>query len=750
MAFANANGLRVIAAHPNRTLVDVSGSVGDIERTFHVKMQVYRHPNEARTFHAPDAEPSLDLAVPVLAINGLDDFVLPRPMNLRKTSFKQVAKATPYASGAGPRGTFIGRDFRAAYAPGVSLDGAGQAVGLLAFDGYYPSDILAYENLAGLPHVTLTNVLVNDFSGLPGANNFEVALDIEMAISMAPGLAKVIVYEGRNGNDILNRMATDNQARQLSSSWGFGTTVDAVRDQIFQQFAAQGQSFFQASADDGARCVACPPHPPSDNPFVTVVGGTLLTTSSPGGAWVSETTWPGSGGGVSIAYPIPSWQEGLDNTLNGGSAAMRNYPDVACVADGIWLIANNGEAGIIGGTSASAPLWAGFTALVNQQAAASGQASVGFINPAIYAIGRSSAYASTFRDITTGNNTNTCCGSNTFFAGPGYDLCTGWGTPTGSNLISALLAPPPALRITPATPLTFTGPFGGPFRPAVQGFVLTNDSNAPLSWTVANAAPWLNVSPASGTLTNGGPTATVTVTLTPAASILPVGSYSSTLWFTNVNLTNLNDRLGQSRQVNLDIVAPPVITLQPTNQTVFQGMTASFTVAVSNSASCSYQWQYDNGQYVTNLTDGGNVFGAAASTLVISNATPANAGAYSVIVSNAGGAVSSSVAFLAVFPWRPVIITQPTSQTVLAGEAVTFTVAAVGTPPLFYLWQRNGTYLTDDANVSGSASSSLTIHSASVADAGTYSVIVGNADGLTPSAGAVLAVISDNRRRGPL
>ena len=117
------------------------------------------------------------------------------------------------------------------------------------------------------------------------------------------------------------------------------------------------------------------------------------------------------------------------------------------------------------------------------------------------------------------------------------------------------------MRITPATPLTFTGPVGGPFRPAVQGFVLTNDSNAPLSWTLTNAAPWLNVSPAGGTLTNGGPAATVTVTLTSAASSLPVGSYTATLWFTNVNLTNLNDRLGQSRQVNLDIVAPPVITV---------------------------------------------------------------------------------------------------------------------------------------------------------------------------------------------
>ena len=352
------------------------------------------------------------------------------------------------------------------------------------------------------------------------------------------------------------------------------------------------------------------------------------------------------------------------------------------------------------------------------------------------------ATAAAFHDITLGNNTNACCNANKFFASPGYDLCTGWGTPTGSNLISALLAPPAALRITPAAPLTFTGPFGGPFRPASQGFLLTNDSNALLSWTVTNPATWLNVSPASGTLTNGGPAATVTVTLTSAASSLPVGSYIATLWFTNVNSTNLNDRLGQSRQVSLDIVAPPVITSQPTNQTVFQGMTVSFTVGISNSASCSYQWRYDNGLHVTNLTDGGNITGSATSTLVINDAMPADAGAYSVIVSNAAGAVSSSNAFLAVLPWRPVITAQPSSQTVLAGERVTFTVAAAGIEPLFYLWQRDGISLADGGNISGSASSSLTLRSASLADAGTYAVVVGNAYGLATSSGAVLTVIS--------
>ena len=563
-----------------------------------------------------------------------------------------------------------------------------------------------------------------------------------MAIAMAPGLSQVIVYVGRSGNDILNRMATDNQARQLSSSWGFGTMVDAIRDQTFQQFMAQGQSFFQASADNGGNCGTCPPFPPSDNPNITVVGGTVLTTSSPGGAWVSETTWFGSGGGISTAYPIPSWQQGLDTTGNLGSTTWRNFPDVACVADNIWLIGNNGEQFVVSGTSASAPLWAGVAALANQQAAATGQPAVGFLNPAIYAIGKSSRFASDFHDITTGNTTNTCCGPNKFFACPGYDLTTGWGTPAGSSLIAALLAPPPGLRITPPTLPTFTGPVGGPFRPAAQSFVLTNDSNAPLSWTLTNPAPWLSVSPAGGILTNGGPAAAITVTLTSPANSLPAGSYAATLWFTNLNLTNLNDRLGQSRQVNLDVVAPPVITLQPVNQTVFQGMTATFTVGTSNSASLSYQWQYDNGLYVTDLTDGDGVSGSITSTLVISNAAPADAGAYSVIVSNAAGTAVSAEAFLAVFPWRPVITTSPSSQTVLAGETVTFTVEAVGNQPFFYRWQQNGAYLNDGGNISGSASSRLTLRSAALADAGTYAVVVGNADGLTTSSAAVLTVIS--------
>ena len=231
---------------------------------------------------------------------------------------------------------------------------------------------------------------------------------------------------------ILNRMATDNLSRQLSTSWFQDGAYDASAEQIFLQFAAQGQSFSSASGDSGAR--VGPVSAPSDSTNITVVGGTDLTTTGPGGSWVSESAWNGSGGGVSVTYAIPWWQKGVDVSGNQGSASMRNVPDVALTGSGVYVIANNGtNAGPIGGTSVASPLWAGFMALVNQQAAAVGKPPVGFVNPAIYAIG-----GSPFHDIATGNNTNSAS-PNAFFAVPGYDLCTGWGTPNGSNLINALV-----------------------------------------------------------------------------------------------------------------------------------------------------------------------------------------------------------------------------------------------------------------------------------------------------------------------
>ncbi len=444
VTFAKAHGLTVTGTHPNRMLLDVDGSVADIEKTFNVTMRVYQHPTEARTFYAPDVEPSLDIAVPVLRISGLNNYSLPRP-RFQASLITNVTNVAPNA-GSGPSGTYMGNDFRAAYVPDSSLTGSGQVVGLLEFDGYTASDITYYESQAGLPNITLANVLLDGFNGHSTGNGgeIEVSLDIEMAISMAPGLPEVIIYEaGPSGNwhDILNRMATDNLAKQLSCSWySPGEGADPVADGIFQEMAAQGQSFFNASGDSDAYTGLI--DFPGDTNYITQVGGTTLTTSGPGGAWVSETVWNdgdgnGSGGGISTYYSIPSWQKDINMTTNHGSTTMRNTPDVALTAYNVYVRVDR-ENYEVEGTSCAAPLWAGFTALVNQQAAAGGKSTIGFINTTVYAIGRGTNYTSCFHDITTGNNTSPSS-PNKFYAVAGYDLCTGWGTPAGQNLINAIL-----------------------------------------------------------------------------------------------------------------------------------------------------------------------------------------------------------------------------------------------------------------------------------------------------------------------
>ena len=120
---------------------------------------------------------------------------------------------------------------------------------------------------------------------------------------------------------------------------------------------------------------------------------------------------------------------------------MRNVPDVALTADNVYVRADGGDQNV-GGTSCASPLWAGFTALINQEAVLSGRPTVGFINPALDAIGTGQSYTTCFHDITTGNNTSFASPTR-FFAEPGYDLCTGWGVPAGQNLITALGDPDP-------------------------------------------------------------------------------------------------------------------------------------------------------------------------------------------------------------------------------------------------------------------------------------------------------------------
>lgn len=543
MDFARAHNLTVTGTHPNRMILDVAGAAADVQRTFGVHLQKFHRPNGSGDFFAPDVEPSVQEDVPILDVSGLSDYHPPQPM-LHENLLG--ANAQPNA-GSGPSGNYMGKDFRAAYAPGVTLNGAGQSVGLVEFDGFYASDITSYENQAGLPAVPVTTVLLDNYNGTPttgsSSGNPEVSLDIEMAVSMAPGLSNIISYEaGPSGtpNDVLNRMTSDNLAKQLSCSWTWGGGPSSTTDQIFQQMAAQGQSFFCASGDSDAYSTgyidnSANETTPADSPYITSVGGTTLTTGGSAGSWVSETVWNwdngvGTSGGISSHYAIPSWQQGISMSANGGSTTMRNIPDVALTGNNIWVTYGDGNSGSFGGTSCATPLWAAFIALANEQAVSFGETNLGFLNPAIYALGKGSSYNSVLHDITTGNDTNSSS-PNAFYAEPGYDLCSGWGTPNGAALINALAPSPDPLRILPAAGFTSGGLIGGPFSVTTESFSLTNAGNAALSWALASPALWLNVSASGGALAAGAAT-TVTVSLNSDANSL-VGTNVATVWFTN-------------------------------------------------------------------------------------------------------------------------------------------------------------------------------------------------------------------------
>jgi len=576
--FAQVNGLSVAATHRNRLLLDVTGSVADIQRAFHITLRTYRHPSEARDFFAPDTEPSVEARLPICDISGLNTYGSPHPMSLERVQLGSWGRTSPRVPplappparslnpsgptplstpGSGPGGGYVGQDLRAAYFPGVTLTGSGQMVGLLEFDGFYASDITAYETAVGQPDVPIQTVLLDGFDGVPTpgpyGGNQEVSLDIEMAMAMAPGLSQIVVFEaGPAGvvNDILNAMAASNQVKQFSCSWGWAGGPNTTTDNIFKQMAAQGQSFFAASGDSdayttGAVSVNGVDNPslgsaPSSCPYITIVGGTTLSTTGPAGSWASETVWNagshygqyvGSSGGISSYYPLPAWQAGIDMTANGGSTTQRNLPDVALTADNLYATGGNGSSGALCGTSCAAPLWAGVAALINQQAVAAGRGTVGFLNPALYALAKGPTYNSIFHDVTSGNN---CSQDNPslFYATVGYDLCTGWGTPAGQSFIDSLAGAANPLVIAAPGGFTCSGPMGGPFTPNSGTFWLTNTGTAPLTWSLVNTSAWLSLSPIGGTLAPAS-SSQVAASLTAAACRLLPGTYAASLPVSN-------------------------------------------------------------------------------------------------------------------------------------------------------------------------------------------------------------------------
>ncbi len=493
IAYAQASGLTVTATHSNRTVLDVSAPAAAVERAFHTSLLVYQAQSDGRLFYAPSAEPVVpaQLASLISGVVGLDSAarwhahnrVLPTPAHDPANPQAWLQYYQLPLAGTGPNGGLTPANIKAAYnLSGVAQTGAGQTLGLFELDGYKASDVTFYESTFGLPNVPLQNVLIDGYSGAAGSGAGEVTLDIELQIALAPSATKVIVYEAPNSNtgvvDAYNRIATDNLAKEISTSWGEAensatASVRNSENSAFQQMAAQGQSIYAAAGDSGANDngSSLSVDDPASQPYMVSVGGTALTTASAGGAYSSETTWNhgstasgAGGGGISTVWPIPSYQAGVVSAASKGSTTMRNVPDVALDADPStgYAIYVGGAWNVYGGTSCAAPLWAAFTALVNQKRAAAGSALLGFANPPIYTVAKGSGYASSFHDIADGS-------TNLYYpAVTGYDDATGWGTFNGANLLAALSGG----TTTPTVPAAPTG------LKATAG-----NANVSLSWT---------------------------------------------------------------------------------------------------------------------------------------------------------------------------------------------------------------------------------------------------------------------------
>ncbi|MBU5638984.1 hypothetical protein KOM00_19880 [Geomonas sp. Red69] len=491
-SYARGLGLTITGTHANRTVLDVAGPTAAVEAAFDLQMHQYQA-HSGHNFFAPDREPGVPnaIAARISGMVGLDSSAAWHTHS-HAARAADLPMATPYQVGTGPGGGMPPRDIATAYnLSQITATGTGQTLALFQLDGYTPSDIAAYANYFGIAAVPLHNVLVDGFSGTPGTGAGEVTLDIELQMALAPGASKIMVYMGPNTSkgvlDTYNRIATDNMAKQVSSSWGLsegesGSSFLSSENAIFQQMAAQGQTVYAAAGDSGAydNGSTLSVDDPASQPYVTGVGGTTLYLSS--GSYNRESTWNAGtinggagGGGVSAFWPIPTWQQKLGNVA---SSVMRNVPDVALNSDpGTgYSVYYQGKWWLYGGTSCAAPLWAAFTARVNQQRAAGGLSPLGFANPVLYQVGAGTGYGTSFHDVADST-------TNLYYpAITGYDNATGWGSFNGANLLAAL-APASSITVPKVT------------VPAAPAGLKASAGNAAvaLSWTASSGATSYNL-----------------------------------------------------------------------------------------------------------------------------------------------------------------------------------------------------------------------------------------------------------------
>jgi kumamolisin len=442
-AFAESQGLKVLEENAARRSVVLGGTVAQFSAAFGVQLHHMSHAGGTYRGRTGGIYLPTEWDGVVMAVLGLDNRPQARPRFRTRPAVGNVhrrRKATPVSYTPPQVASFYG------YPSGT---GAGQCVALIELGGgYRPQDLTTYFDGLGVTPPTVTAVSVDQATNSPTGDadgpDGEVMLDIEVVGSIAPG-AKIAVYFAPNTDagflDAITTAIHDttNNPTVISISWGgpestWTSQTMTAMDEAFQAAASLGLTVCIASGDngssDGVSDGADHVDFPASSPYALACGGTSLTASQSGIS--SETVWNdgasggASGGGISSFFALPSWQQGLSALETAGTSValtMRGVPDVCGDADPEtgYEVRVDGSDTVIGGTSAVAPLWAALIALINST---SGKPA-GYINPQLYQSPKD------LRDITQGNNGD-------FAAQPGWDACTGLGSPNGSLLAGLL------------------------------------------------------------------------------------------------------------------------------------------------------------------------------------------------------------------------------------------------------------------------------------------------------------------------
>jgi len=440
--FAAQHGLNVVSEDRARRTVKLSGTVQGFNAAFGVDLRRYEHTSGTYRCRTGSITIPADLESIIEGVFGLDNRPQAKPhFRLRKKKPGVGARAADVS--------YSPLQVAQAYAFPSGATGAGQCIGVIELGGgYNAADLASFFSNLGIstPKVTAVSVdgAANSPTGDPSGPDGEVELDIEVAGAIAPG-AQIAAYFAPNTDqgfiDAVTTAIHDATLKPslVSISWGGpeSSWTEQSRNALnsaCQDASTMGVTILAASGDDGASDGSTNGTPtvdfPAASPYVLGCGGTKLTIS--GSTIASEQAWNelssnegATGGGVSEVFALPSYQQSASVPKAPNGFVGRGVPDVAGDADPEtgYNVVVDGEQSVIGGTSAVAPLWAGLLALINESLGA----NVGYVNVLLY----SAKAEATFHDITAGSNGD-------YSAGPGWDACTGLGSPDGAALLTAL------------------------------------------------------------------------------------------------------------------------------------------------------------------------------------------------------------------------------------------------------------------------------------------------------------------------